>query len=92
MVLEGILEKLHAERERLTKELDRVTRMIRAAGKGAQAAVKEYGRQQRRTVRKRTRTATPGKKVRKLSQATVAKMKKAQRERRKREKAGTKPE
>ena len=79
MALDTILEKLHEERDRLTKELNRVVKMIRAAGKGVQAAVQEYGRRTPAKDRKRA----PAKK--KLSAATLAKMKKAQRESRARD-------
>ncbi len=47
MSLEANLEKLHEELYRLTKELNRVVKMIKAAGKGARAAVQEYGRQRK---------------------------------------------
>ena len=53
MALDTILEKLHEERDRLTKELNRVVKMIRAAGKGVQAAVQEYGRRTKAKGRKR---------------------------------------
>jgi len=84
MALDDVLARLKEEKARLQAELQRVVRMMRAAGKGAQAAVEEYGRQRRRTKR-RAKVATSLKKARKLSQATIAKMKRAQRERRKRE-------
>ena len=84
MALDTILVKLHEERDRLTKELNRVVKMIRAAGKGAQAAVQEYRRRTEAKGRKRA----PAKK--KLSAATIAKMKKAQRERRARETSAAK--
>jgi len=84
MALDDVLARLKEERARLQAELRRVVRMIRAAGKGAQAAVEEYGRQRTR-ARRRANVAAPLKKVRQLSQATIAKMKKAQRDRRKRE-------
>ncbi len=58
--------------------------MIRAAGKGAQAAVQEYARRTKAKGRK----SAPAKK--KLSAATIAKMKKAQRERRTRETSAAK--
>ena len=84
MALDTILEKLHEERDSLTKELNRVVKMIRAAGKGVQATVQEYGRRTKAKGRKRA----PAKK--KLSAATIAKMKKAQRERRARETSAAK--
>jgi hypothetical protein len=84
MALDDVLARLKEEKARLQGELQRVVRMIRAAGKGAQAALKQYGQQ--RTSTRGARIAAPLKKARKLSQGTIAKMKRAQRERRKREK------
>jgi hypothetical protein len=42
VVIEGVLETLQRERARLTKELNRVVKVIKAAGHGAQAAAKEW--------------------------------------------------
>jgi hypothetical protein len=84
MALNTILEKLHEEQKRLTEELDRVVRMIRAAGKGAEAALLEYGRRTR--TQRRAKTGT-GASKRKVSAASRNKMAEAQRARRARERA-----
>lgn len=83
MALNTILEKLHEERRRLTEELDRVVRMIRAAGKGAEAALQQYGRRTR--MQRRAKAGAVRKK--KISAASRIKMAQAQRARRARERA-----
>ena len=85
MALETIVERLHDERDRLAKELGRVIRMIKAAGKGAEVAVQEYGRRTRaqRSFKAITGTA----KKRRISAAARKKMSAAQRSRRARERA-----
>src|SRR5512142_372762 len=88
MALDTILEKLDEERARLTKELNRVVNMIRAAGKGAEAAVQEYGR--RNKAPRRAKTGAGATKKRKISAASRRKMAEAQRARRFREQSATK--
>ncbi len=88
MALDTILEKLHEERDRLTKELNRVVNMIRAAGKGAEAAIQEYGRRNRAQRRAKARAGAAKKK--KVSVASRKKMAEAQRARRIRERTAGK--
>jgi hypothetical protein len=86
MALNTILEKLHEEQKRLTEELDRVVRMIKAAGKGAEAAWQEYGR--RTSAQRRAKAGTGASKRKKVSAASRNKMAEAQRARRARERSG----
>jgi hypothetical protein len=52
MALADVVKTLKKEQKKLMIELDRITGMIRAAGVGLQAGVREYGKRRRRARRK----------------------------------------
>ena len=103
MALERIMQTLQQEKDRLTRELSAVVKMIRAAGKGAQAAVQEYGQRvsrgagnggrkqgsRARTVLK-SRVSSLKRRKRKMSAQARQNIRVAQQKRREREQAEAK--
>jgi hypothetical protein len=68
VALENIVQLLDEQKVRLEKELNAVVKMIRAAGKGVQAGVEEFGRS-----RKRGRLGKAVVKIRRKRSASVRK-------------------
>jgi hypothetical protein len=82
VALENIVRQLEEQKARLQKELNAVLKMIRAAGKGVQASIKEYDRSSKRgssgigiTKAKRTRSASVRKRMAAAQKARWARVK-----------------
>ena len=94
MTLENIVQQLHEQKSRLQKELTAVVNMIKASGRGAQAAMKEYGNRVsgngQRKSRKKAAASNIAPKRRKMSSAARKRIAAAQKARWARVKASKK--